>query len=87
MANPLIYNIMVGIITNGGFKMSKENNQAKKPFWKKWWFWAIVVVLLIGGIASVGEDSGDVSVNTNQSEPIADNTESTQMEDEKDTSA
>ena len=40
--------------------MSKENNQAKKPFWKKWWFWAIVVVLLIGGIASVGEDSGDV---------------------------
>lgn len=49
-----------------------NNNQGKKPFYKRWWFWLIVVLVVIGAVGA-----GQSGSNTTTSASSAGQTAST----------
>lgn len=48
-------------------KKTKDNVEAKKPFYKKWWFFVIIGVVVLALISgSVSGDNSDVSENSSE---------------------
>lgn len=51
--------------------MAKNQNNEKKPFYKKWWVWCIAVIILfafINGANDNGEDTQDEGNNTEETQ-------------------